>query len=68
MILGKAYRQAVEVSVESGFFTKQTADKIIGRAYANMKALSSMISAVKPEALAPTSASAAAATPAEGKS
>ena len=68
MILGKAYRQAVEVSVESGFFTKQTADKIIGRAYTNMKALSSMISAVKPEALAPTSAPAAAATPAEGKS
>jgi len=53
MIISKAYRQAVAVSVEAGFFTKETTDLIIGRAYANMTALSSAISAVKPDALAP---------------
>jgi len=53
MIISKAYRQAVAVSVEAGFFTKETTDLIIGRAYANMTALTSAISAVKPDALAP---------------
>lgn len=53
MIISKAYRQAVEVSVEAGFFTKQTTDLIIRRAYASASALSSAISAVNPEALAP---------------
>jgi large subunit ribosomal protein L10 len=66
MILGKAYRQAVSVSVESGFFTKKTTGLILQKAYANMRALSSAISAVKPEALAPPQA--AEAPPAEGKS
>jgi large subunit ribosomal protein L10 len=53
MIISKAYRQAVAVSVEAGFFTKETTNLIIQKAYANMNALSSAISAVKPEALAP---------------
>lgn len=53
MIISKAYRQAVEVSVEAEFFTKQTTDLIIRRAYANASALSSAISAVKPEAITP---------------
>jgi large subunit ribosomal protein L10 len=56
MIISKAYRQAVAVSVEAEFFTKETADLIIQKAYANMTALSSAISAVKPEALAPKEA------------
>ncbi|HYB67270.1 MAG TPA: 50S ribosomal protein L10 [Candidatus Acidoferrales bacterium] len=56
MIISKAYRQAVAVSVEAGFFTKETTNLIIQKAYANMNALSSAISAVKPEALAPQSA------------
>ncbi|HUK50168.1 MAG TPA: 50S ribosomal protein L10 [Terriglobales bacterium] len=69
MILGKAYRQAIAVSVESGFPTKETTDLIVRKAYANMKALSAAISAVKPEALAPSQAETpAAAPPAEGKS
>ena len=55
MIISKAYRQAVAVSVEAGFFTKETTNLIIQKAYANMNALSSAISAVKPEALAPQS-------------
>jgi large subunit ribosomal protein L10 len=53
MIISKAYRQAVAVSVEAGFFTKETTNLIIGKAYANMTALTSAISAVKPDALAP---------------
>jgi large subunit ribosomal protein L10 len=53
MILAKAYRQAVAVSLEAEFFTKETANLIIQKAYSNMSALSSAISAVKPEALAP---------------
>ena len=53
VIISKAYRQAVAVSVEAEFFTKETADLIIKKAYANMSALSSAISAVKPDALAP---------------
>jgi large subunit ribosomal protein L10 len=53
MIISKAYRQAVAVSVEAEFFTKETTNLIIQRAYANMAALSSAISAVKPEALTP---------------
>jgi len=57
MIISKAYRQAVAVSVEAGFFTKETTNLIIQKAYANMNALSSAISAVKPEALAPRNAS-----------
>ena len=65
MIISKAYRQAVAVSVEAGFFTKQTTNLIIQKAYANMNALSSAISAVKPEALAPQSATETPAT--EGK-
>jgi large subunit ribosomal protein L10 len=52
VIISKAYRQAVAVSVESAFFTKETAQFIIQKAYANMNALSSAVSAVKPEALA----------------
>ncbi len=69
MIISKAYREAVAVSVESGFFTKQTANLIIQKAYANMSALSSAISAVKPEALAPQTAGeeTEAPAPAEGK-
>jgi large subunit ribosomal protein L10 len=51
-IISKAYRQAVEVSVEAGFLTKETTPRIIQRAYANMKALSSAVSAIKPEAVA----------------
>jgi large subunit ribosomal protein L10 len=65
MIISKAYRQAVAVSVEASFFTKETTNLIIQKAYANMNALSSAISAVKPEALAPQNASETAA--AEGK-
>ena len=53
MILAKAYRQAVAVSVEAEFFTKETANRIIQKAYTNMSALSSAISAVKPDALIP---------------
>lgn len=53
MMISKAYRQAVEVSVEAGFFTKQTTNLIIRRAYATASSLSSAISAVNPEALAP---------------
>jgi hypothetical protein len=56
IIIGKAYRQAVAVSVEAGFFTKDTAEMIIQKAYRNMKALSSAIAAVKPEAVAPQQA------------
>ena len=52
VIISKAYRQAIAVSVEAEFFTKETADLIVRRAYVNMQALSSAISAVKPEALA----------------
>jgi large subunit ribosomal protein L10 len=65
MIISKAYRQAIAVSVEAEFFTKDTSTLIIQKAYANMAALSSAISAVKPEALAPPQAGEAA--PAEGK-
>jgi len=65
LIISKAYRQAVAVSVEAGFFTKETTNLIIQRAYANMNALSSAISAVKPEALVPQQTSEAPA--AEGK-
>jgi large subunit ribosomal protein L10 len=53
VIIAKAYRQAVTVSVQAEFFTKETANLIIQKAYAEMNALSSAISAVKPEALAP---------------
>ena len=70
MIISKAYRQAVEVSVEAGFFTKQTTDLIIRRAYASASALSTAISAVKPEALTPqqtAEAPPAETPPAEGK-
>jgi large subunit ribosomal protein L10 len=72
MIISKAYRQAVAISVESGFFTKETTNLIVQKAYANMNALSSAISAVNPEALAPQTSSEAteppkAETPAEGK-
>jgi large subunit ribosomal protein L10 len=65
MIISKAYRQAVAVSVEAEFFTKETTNLIIQKAYANMNALSSAISAVKPEALASKQTSEAPA--AEGK-
>src|SRR5208337_790847 len=51
-IIAKAYRQAVAVSVESEYFTKETAPIILRKAYANMNALSSAISAIKPETLA----------------
>jgi large subunit ribosomal protein L10 len=53
MIISKAYRQAISVSVEAGFFTKETSNLIIQKAYANMTALSSAISAVKPDAITP---------------
>jgi len=53
MIISKAYRQAVAVSVEAEFFTKETANLIIQKAYREMNALSSAISTVKPDALAP---------------
>ena len=66
MIISKAYRQAVAVSVEAEFFTKETANLIIRKAYANMNALSSAISTVKPDALAPQQPSETA--PAEQKS
>jgi len=65
MIISKAYRQALAVSVEAGFFTKENTNLIIRKAYANMSALSSAISAVKPEALA--SGQTSEATAAEGK-
>lgn len=52
VIIAKAYRQAIAVSVEAGFFTKESTPQIIRKAYANMTALSSAISAVKPEAVA----------------
>jgi len=52
VIIAKAYRQAITVSVEAEFFTKESTSKIIQKAYANMTALSSAISAVKPEAVA----------------
>ena len=51
-IISKAYRQAVAVSVEAGFFTKNTGEMIIQKAYRNMKALSSAIAVVNPEAIA----------------
>ena len=51
-IIAKAYRQAVAVGVESEYFTKETAPIILRKAYANMNALSSAISAIKPETLA----------------
>lgn len=51
VIIAKAYRQAISVSVESGYLTKQTVPIIIRKAYANMNALSSAITAIKPEAL-----------------
>jgi large subunit ribosomal protein L10 len=57
-IISKAYRQAVAVSVEAGFLTKKTTELIIQRAFRNMNALSSAISAVKPEALAAQESSA----------
>ena len=53
MLISKAYRQAIAVSVEAEFFTKETTNLIIQKAYANMTALTSAISAVKPDALAP---------------
>ena len=62
MILAKAYRQAVAVSVEAEFFTKETANRIIQKAYTNMSALSSAISAVKPDALIPAQPAQAAAS------
>jgi large subunit ribosomal protein L10 len=65
MIISKAYRQAIAVSVEAEFFTKETTNLIIQKAYANMNALSSAISAAKPDALLPQQASEAA--PAEQK-
>jgi large subunit ribosomal protein L10 len=54
VLLSKAYRQAVQVSVEAGFLTRDTASLIIRHAYANMMALSSAISTVKPEAIPPS--------------
>jgi large subunit ribosomal protein L10 len=57
-IISKAYRQAVAVSVEAGFLTKKTTELIIQKAFRNMNALSSAISAVKPEALAAQESSA----------
>jgi len=65
-IISKAYRQAIAVSVEAEFFTKETADLIIQKAYANMKALSSAITAAKPDALAPTQPKEAAPTEQKG--
>ena len=52
VIIAKAYRQAIAVCVEAGFFTKESTPRIIQKAYANMTALSSAISTVKPEAVA----------------
>jgi len=66
MIIAKAYRQALAVSIEAGFLTKENTNLIIRKAYANMNALSSAISAVKPEALA-LSGAGAEAPPAEQK-
>ena len=66
LIISKAYRQAVAVSVEAEFFTKETANLIIQKAYANMNALSSAISTVKPDALTPTQPSEAAPTQQKG--
>jgi len=65
MIISKAYRQAIAVSLEAEFFTKETTNLIIQKAYVNMNALSSAISAVKPDAIPPQQASEAA--PAEQK-
>ncbi len=64
-IIAKAYRQALSVSVEAAFLTGETAQLVIQKAYANMNALSSAISAVKPEALAPQRVASEAST--EGK-
>lgn len=50
-IITKAYRQAAAVSIEAGYLTKETTPQILSKAVANMTALSSAISAVKPEAL-----------------
>lgn len=58
-ILSKAHRQAISLSVEAGFLTKESTPLIIRKAYASMNALSSAISAIKPEALAPNQAPAA---------
>jgi large subunit ribosomal protein L10 len=55
-IISKAHRQAIAVSVEASFFTKDTTKLIVQRAYRNMKALSSAIAIVKPEALGPQEA------------
>jgi large subunit ribosomal protein L10 len=52
VIISKAHRQAIAVSVEAEFFTRETGARIIQRAYANMKALTSAISATRPEAIA----------------
>ena len=65
MIISKACRQAIAVSLEAEFFTKETTNLIIQKAYVNMNALSSAISAVKPDAIPPQQASEAA--PAEQK-
>ena len=56
IIISKAYRQALAVSVEAEFLTKESTPRILQKAYANMTVLSSAISAVKPEALAPQQA------------
>ena len=48
-IISKAYRQAVAVSLEAGFLTKETTPFIIQRAVRTMNALSSAISATKPD-------------------
>ena len=65
VIISKAHRQAIAVSVEAGFFTKETGDRIIQKAYANMKALTSAISAINPEAIATEQSETP--QPAEGK-
>lgn len=65
VIISKAHRQAVAISVEAGFFTKETGDRIIQKAYANMKALTSAISAIRPEAIAAEQSESP--QPAEGK-
>jgi len=51
-LISRAYRQALAVSVEAGILTKETAPFVLGKAVANMNALASAISSVKPEALA----------------
>lgn len=55
-IISKAYRQAITLSVEGEFLTKETTPLIIRKAYAQMTALTSAITAIKPEALPPTQA------------